>query len=88
LKISFSGRYAQNAETFGINFQALVDGKTYVCIVSQEALQDVDAAQALGSAEDQFLANRSRFEAIAERKIRAGATSPVHINSADVLARK
>lgn len=80
MKITFSGKYAINPQTFGINFEAIVDGESVVCSVSTEALQDIDPSNASGTAEQQFLANRSSFEAIAEKKIRAQAKSPVAIN--------
>lgn len=84
MDITFSSKYAINPVTFGINFEATVDGHSVVCIISTEALQDIDPSNAQDSAKQQFLANRSRFEAIAEKKIRAGAVSPVAIDSSDV----
>lgn len=84
MKITFSGKYAINPQTLGINFEATVDGQSVVCSVSIEALQDIGPGNATGTAEQQFLANRSSFEAIAEKKIRAQATGPVVINSSDV----
>ena len=86
MQVSFSGKHAINHETFGINFEAIVDGASIACMVSTEALQDIDPRYALGNAEDQFVANRSSFERIAERKIRAGDSSPITITSADVRA--
>ena len=86
MKIEFSGNYAINHETFGINFEAVVNGKSVVCSVSKEALQDIDSSSALSESQQQLLAHQSRFQAIAEQKIRAGATSPVAIISSDVLA--
>jgi len=85
MNISFSGKYAVNPQTFGINFEATVDGKNVVCSVSTEALQDIDPSNAQNTAEQQFLANQSSFEAIAEQKIRAGATNTVAITSSDIL---
>ena len=86
MNITFSGQYAINPQTFGINFEATVNGQSVECSVSTEALQDIDPSNAHNSAEQQFLANQSRFQVIAEQKIRAGATSPVRITSSDVLA--
>jgi len=83
MEITFSGRYTVNSDTFGINFEANVDGTNVVCSISTEALDDVDTINAQSAPEHQFLANRVRFEAIAEQKIRAGI-SPVAINSSDV----
>lgn len=86
MNITFSGNYAINPQTFGINFEATVNGQSVVCSVSTEALQDIDPNNAHNTAQQQFLANQSNFQAIAEQKIRAGTTSPVAITSSDVLA--
>lgn len=86
MNITFSGKYAINSQTFGINFEAVVNGKTVICSASTEALQDIDPSQAQNQPEEQFLANRSSFEAIAEQKIRAGAMSPIVITNSDILA--
>jgi hypothetical protein len=86
MNISFSGKYAVNPQTFGLNFEATVNGQNVVCSVSTEALQDIDPSNAQNTAEQQFLANQSSFEAIAEEKIIAGATSPIVITSSDVRA--
>jgi len=84
MNIVFSGKYATNPQTFGINFDATVDGQSVICTVSTEALQDIDPSNAQNTAVQQFLTNQSSFEAIAEKKIRAGAANPVTINSSDV----
>lgn len=84
MKISFSNKYTTNPQTGGINFQAIVDGQPVACSISTEALQDIDPSNARGSAEQQFIANQSSFQAIADQKIRAGSTSPIIISSADV----
>jgi hypothetical protein len=86
MNITFSGNYAIDPTTFGINFEANLDGNNFVCTVSTEALQDIDPNNAKNSAEQQFVATQASFEAIAETKIRAGATSPIAINSSDVRA--
>lgn len=86
MNISFSGKYAVNPQTSGINFEATVDRQSVVCSVSTEALQDIDPSNAQNTAEQQFLANQSGFEAIAEEKILAGAASPIVITSSDVRA--
>lgn len=86
MQISFSGKYAVNSETFGINFEAVVDGSSVVCMVSTEALQDIDPSSALCAVRDQFISNRSAFERIAEKKIRDGQPAPIAITSADVRA--
>jgi len=86
MTITFSGKYAINPDTFGINFEANVDGHRVVCMVLTGALQDIDPSNAQNSATQQFLANQSSFEAIAERKIRAGAKTPITINNSDISA--
>lgn len=84
MNIIFSGKYALNDATFGINFEALVNGQIYICSILGEALQDIDPSNAQCSPEQQFLANKYAFQGIAEKKILAGAKSPVLITSADV----
>lgn len=86
MQISFSGQYAINPQTFGINFEAIVDGSSVICMISTEALQDIDPSNAQGNAQDQFTSNRSAFERIAEKKIRDKQPAPIVITSADVLA--
>lgn len=84
MEISFTGKYAVNSETFGISFEARLDGHRIYCLVSQEALQDIDPANSADSVEQQFLANRHKLEHLADRKIRAALPSSININSADV----
>ena len=86
MQVSFSGKYAVNSETFGINFEAIVDGSSVVCMVSTEALQDIDPSNALSTAQDQFTSNRLAFERIAEKKIRDGQPAPIVITRADIHA--
>ncbi len=59
MEITFSGKYAVSSETLGISFEANLDGHRINCNVSQEALQDIDPDNAVGDAEQRFLANRS-----------------------------
>lgn len=84
MNILFSGKFASNPETFGINFEATVDGQRVVCCITLDALQDVDPSNSQATPEQQFLANRCSFEAIAKQKILSGDTGPVEITSADV----
>jgi hypothetical protein len=85
VEITFSGEYTINCQTFGINFEVYVNQQKVVCSISKEALQDIDPSNARNTAIQQFLENRSSFEAIAKQKILAGATSYVSITSSDVL---
>lgn len=84
MQVSFSGKYAVNSATFGINFEALVDGSIVICMVSPEALEDINPSHALSTAQDQFTSNRSTFECIAENKIRSGQPQPIMITSVDI----
>ena len=84
MKITFSDKCAPNPQTNGINFEAIVNGQSVVCFVSTEALQDIDPNTAQYTALQQFLANRSTFETIAEQKIRSSNLRPVDITASDV----
>jgi hypothetical protein len=55
-------------------------------MIAAEALQDINPSNAQRAPKQKFLTNQTRFQAIAEKKIGAGAINPVAINSADVLA--
>lgn len=83
---SFGSGYAVNG-TFGISFEAALDGATVVCSVSSEALQDIDPSQPQCNLETKFMANRAAIEDIALRKILAGEQPPIRITSADVTAK-
>jgi len=86
MNISFSGKSSTDPETFGISFEAIVDGVQVRCRVSTEALQDIDSSSATSDAASQFTSNSSSFERIAEKLIRAGRVNngQVFINSADL----
>lgn len=70
--VTFSGRHAINHEILGINFEAIVDGVSVVCKISQHALEDINPSGRLKSVEQNFLDNRSYFEQIAMTKILQG----------------
>ena len=70
--ITFPDQSNMNSETFGINFPAIVDGERVICVLSTEALQDINPQARGDSTNQQFEANRAAFEAIAERLIRDG----------------
>lgn len=88
MNITFSGKYAVNDDTFGINFDATVDGQQVVCSVSTEALDDVNPNDRHNGMEQKFIENQIRLQDIAREKIiRYGATSGViTIDSPDVRA--
>lgn len=68
MNIGFSGNYAINPQTFGINFKATVNGQSVVCSVSKEALQDIDPSNAHNTAQQQFLAINPAFRQSLNRK--------------------
>lgn len=86
MNIEFTGAYAKN-ENFGINFQAKVDGQLVSCVVSTEALQDINPNRRLDSAEQQYQDNQYQLESIAREKIQNGelVDSKVFINQSDVV---
>jgi hypothetical protein len=70
--ISFSGKWARDTETFGISFEATVDGAQVQCRVDTDALQDIDPSNATSDPESQFTLNQFFFQEIAETLIRDG----------------
>lgn len=86
MNISFSGKTAPDHDTFGISFEAIVDGSQVRCRVTTEALQDIDPSNAVGEPASQFALNRSSFEQIADKLIRAGnvQNGQVFIKSEDL----
>ena len=86
MEIEFTGKYAIN-QNFGINFQANVNGQNFTCVISTEALQDINQSSSISDdVEQQFLENRYSFEEIARRKIQAGewVGNKVYINKKDI----
>jgi hypothetical protein len=55
-----------------IIFRVLVDGVIASCLITSEALQDINPAEAQGEPEAQYKNNMSRFQEIARRKINNG----------------
>lgn len=86
MNIEFTGAYANN-ENFGINFQAKVDDQPISCVVSLEALQDINPGSTMDKPEQQYFDNKYQLEAIAEEKIHNGEVvdGKVFINQTDVL---
>jgi hypothetical protein len=58
MAVTFSGRWAKNLHTFGINFEAHNDADKIVCVVSTEALQDIQPNNPANTVEAQFIANQ------------------------------
>ena len=88
MNIEFSGKWAIDPDTFGVVFEAIVDGTSIRCRVSTEALQDIDPSNALSSPQEQFQANQLSFQEIAETLINDGRLSKneLFITSADLSA--
>ncbi|MBY7669228.1 DUF1488 family protein [Vibrio anguillarum] len=86
MNIEFVGDCVQN-QNFGINFQAKLDGQPIVCVVSTEALQDINPNTRARPVTSQYLDNKSKLEAIATRKIQNGQVEngKVFISQSDVL---
>ena len=72
MNIKFSGKWAIDPETFGVSFQATVDGVNIRCQVDTEALQDIDPSNSMGEPAQQFEANQFSFQEIAESLILSG----------------
>jgi len=88
MQISFGFDDYVNCDMVGISFEGVVDNSRVVCIVSIEALQDIEPRNNQGSTEARFVANRTFFEQIAEQKIRMREARPIRITSADVRANR
>ncbi|WP_426803949.1 DUF1488 family protein [Stenotrophomonas sp. SrG] len=88
MAVTFSGKWATNPVTFGVNFEARNDKNRIICMVSTEALQDIQPANASDTAEEQFLANQLSLQSIAEDLINAGEDKDgvLQIHSRHVLA--
>jgi hypothetical protein len=70
--IQFPDIHAPDPETFGIAFPADVDGQRIRCVITIEALQDLDPSNAMDTAENQYEFNKAQIQSIAEEKIRNG----------------
>jgi hypothetical protein len=74
-------------ETTEINLPVMVDGNSIICIVTFEALEDINPETRTDETMQQYLSNESTLKSIAERKIRNGkvVSNKVVIYSADVI---
>tara|TARA_R110001583_G_scaffold18101_1_gene72391 strand:- start:6425 stop:6721 length:297 start_codon:yes stop_codon:yes gene_type:complete len=74
-------------DTTEINFLAMVDGKSITCIVTFEALEDINPGSKSDDGMLQYINNEDKLKAIAEKKIRNGqvTSNKVVIYSADVI---
>jgi hypothetical protein len=83
--ISFPTKSAYDFSATGIAFPVIVDGYQRRCLVTEEALMDHFGATGIDPAhlQEAFEANRDRIEAVAEARIRGGATGEVLLRSRD-----
>ena len=72
MNISFPDRHAIDTDTFNFVFPAIVDGEQIRCMVTREALQDINPSCAADSSESQFETNKFHLQTIAKEKILAG----------------
>ncbi|WP_144409233.1 DUF1488 family protein [Pseudoxanthomonas suwonensis] len=73
----FTGKGTETLE--GYSFQVRFLGREIACLVSSEALQDIDPENRFNSAEQQFLANQRHFVDQAERTIIAAIPAAVRV---------
>lgn len=71
MEILFTGLYGSYG-VLGVSFQAKVNGNNVACIISIEALDDIDPQNGLETPVDKYLSSRTRFEDIARQKIQQG----------------
>ena len=72
MNVTFPDVHTVDPETYGISFPADVDGTRIKCLVTTDALQDINPSKATETVESQFNDNKYSFQSIAERKIRNG----------------
>tara|TARA_R110001583_G_scaffold53742_1_gene165369 strand:- start:412 stop:672 length:261 start_codon:yes stop_codon:yes gene_type:complete len=74
-------------ETTEINLPIMVNGNQVICIVTFEALEDINPETQADEPMQQYLANEEKIKSIAERKIKSGhiVANKMVIYSADVL---
>jgi hypothetical protein len=83
MNIEFTGRKIPTADG-GLMFEALVDGKSVICTVSMEALNDhFGVTEDVATNVSPFDRGQAKIYAAAERLIRAGV-SPVFVTSEDL----
>jgi hypothetical protein len=85
MDISFPKKSAYDFSTTSIAFPVVVDGSQRRCLVTEEALTDHFGATGIDQAhlQEVFEANRDRIEAVAEARVRGGATGDVLLRSRD-----
>lgn len=86
MNIEFKGEVFLG-ETTEINLPVIVNGNHIICIVTFEALEDINPDTKADEAMHQYLSNEAKIKTITERKIRSGqvVSDKVVIYSADVL---
>ncbi|MDD5599554.1 MAG: DUF1488 family protein [Victivallaceae bacterium] len=88
MNIKFTGVYAKN-EDCGINFQAKVDGQPVVCVVTAEALYDMNSNGCMNDVARKYQDNQTQLKSIARRKILNGEVvdSKVLIGQSDIVLK-
>ena len=73
-------------ETTEINLPIMVNGDQVICIVTFEALEDINSDTQEDEPMQQYLVNEAKIKSIAERKIKSGhiVSNKMVIYSADV----
>jgi len=79
--------HATDPDTFGITFPIDLDGERIICLVTTDALQDINPSSATDTTENQFNDNKYSFQSIAEEKIKNGEVNNgnIVIDGKDVL---
>jgi len=87
MNIEFPDLHAIDPDTFEISFPADAGGNRMQCLVTTEALQDINASGAMNTPETQFQENKYQIQEIAETKIRDNdiQNNKVVITSSDVI---
>jgi len=73
--------YSINYENAGINFIVKLNNKKYSCLVSQEALQDIDSSKKTNDIEYLFKSNQSTLENIAIDMIKTNSDDKIFIST-------
>ncbi len=86
MAIEFPDIHATDPDTFGITFPIDSDGERILCLVTTDALQDINPSNATDTPENQFNDNKYSFQSIAEQKIQTGevANGRIFIDGKDV----
>jgi len=86
MTIEFPDVHATDPDTFGITFPVDYNGERIICLVTTDALQDINPSNATDTSENQFNDNKYSFQSIADEKIQNGevVNGRIVIDSKDV----